>query len=111
VLTLVVSGAIAGILIQVFAFQLRLVTSALYIVLGWLVLLAAPEVVQRLRISELVPLVIGGLLYTAGAITLATKRPNPSPRVFGYHEVFHLSTVVAAVCHYASVMSVMLAPR
>jgi hemolysin III len=55
--------------------------------------------------------VLGGLLYTAGAITLATKRPNPSPRVFGYHEVFHLSTVVAAVCHYASVMSVMLAPR
>jgi hemolysin III len=111
VLTLVVGGAIAGILIQVFAFQLRFVTSALYIVLGWLVLLAAPQVVQRLRISELLSLVIGGLLYTAGAITLATKRPNPSPRVFGYHEVFHLSTVVAAVCHYASVMSVMLAPR
>jgi hemolysin III len=56
-----------------------------------------------------VALVVGGLLYTGGAIVLATKRPNPSPRVFGYHEVFHLSTVVAAVCHYTAVLLVVLA--
>jgi hemolysin III len=111
-LALVGGGAIAGILIQVFAFhRLRVVTSALYIVLGWLVLIAAPQIVQRLRVSELVPLVVGGVLYTAGAITLATKRPNPNPRVFGYHEVFHLSTVMAAVCHYASVLLIVLATR
>lgn len=111
-LSLVGGGAIAGILIQVFAFhRLRMVTSTLYIVLGWLILLAAPEVVQRLRVSQLVPLVVGGVLYTAGAITLATKKPNPNPSVFGYHEVFHLSTVVAAVCHYASVLLVILGTR
>ncbi|MGH2819246.1 MAG: PAQR family membrane homeostasis protein TrhA [Actinomycetota bacterium] len=111
-LSLVGGGAIAGILIQVFAFhRLRVVTSTLYIVLGWLVLLAAPELVQRLRVSELVPLVVGGVLYTAGAITLATKKPNPNPRVFGYHEVFHLSTVVAAICHYTSVLLVVVGAR
>lgn len=112
VMSLVGGGAIAGILIQAFAFhRLRVLTSTLYIVLGWLVLLAAPEVVQRLRISQLVPLLVGGVLYTAGAVTLATKRPNPSPRVFGYHEVFHLSTVVAAGCHYASVLLIVIAAR
>ena len=111
-LSLVAGGAIVGILIQVFAFhRLRVLTSTLYIVLGWLVLLAAPELVQSLRVSELIPLVVGGVLYTAGAITLATKKPNPSPRVFGYHEVFHLSTVVAAMCHYASVFLVVLGAR
>jgi hemolysin III len=110
VLGLVGGGAIAGILIQIFAFdRLRVLSSALYIVLGWAVLLAAPQIVRGLRVSALVALVVGGLLYTGGAIVLATKRPNPSPRVFGYHEVFHLSTVVAAVCHYTAVLLVVLA--
>lgn len=110
VLGLVGGGAIAGILIQVFAFhRLRVVSSALYIVLGWTVLLAAPQIVRGLRVSALVSLVVGGLLYTGGAIVLAAKRPNPSPRVFGYHEVFHLSTVIAAVCHYAAVLLVVAA--
>jgi hemolysin III len=110
VLGLVGGGAIAGILIQVFAFhRLRVVSSALYIVLGWTVLLAAPQIVRGLPVSALVSLVVGGLLYTGGAIVLAAKRPNPSPRVFGYHEVFHLSTVIAAVCHYAAVLLVVAA--
>jgi hemolysin III len=110
VLGLVGGGAIAGILIQIFAFhQLRIVSLILYIVLGWAVLLAAPQIVRGLRVSALVPLVVGGLLYTGGAIVLAAKRPNPSPRVFGYHEVFHLSTVIAAVCHYAAVLLVVAA--
>jgi len=110
VLGLVGGGAIAGILIQILAFdRMRIVSAALYIVLGWVVLVAAPQIVRGLRVSALVPLVIGGLLYTGGAIVLATKRPNPSPRVFGYHEVFHLSTVAAATCHYASVLLVVLA--
>jgi len=111
-LSLVGGGAIAGILIQVFAFhRLRVVTSTLYIVLGWLVLLAAPELVQRLSVSQLVPLLVGGVLYTAGAITLAIKKPNPNPRVFGYHEVFHLTTVMAAICHYTSVLLVVVGAR
>ena len=110
VLGLVGGGAIAGILIQIFAFdRLRVLSSALYILLGWAVLLAAPQIVRGLRVSALVALVVGGLLYTGGAIVLATKRPNPSPRVFGYHEVFHLSTVIAAVCHYAAVLLVVAA--
>jgi hemolysin III len=110
VLGLVGGGAIAGILIQIFAFhRMQVVTAALYIVLGWAILVAAPQIVRGLRVSALIPLVIGGLLYTGGAIVLATRWPNPSPRFFGYHEVFHLSTVAAAGCHYASVLLVVLA--
>ena len=45
----------------------------------------------------------GGLLYTAGAVVYATQRPNPNPRVFGYHEVFHLLVIAAAVAHFAAI--------
>jgi hemolysin III len=109
-LSLVVSGAAVGILIQVAALdRLRVIGLSLYIVLGWLVILAAPQIVRSLHVGALIPLIVGGLLYTAGAVVLATRWPNPSPRVFGYHEVFHLATVVAAVCHYAAVFQVVLA--
>jgi hemolysin III len=109
-LSLVVTGAAVGIVIQVAAIdRLRVLGLSLYIILGWLVLLAAPPIVRNLHVGELVPLVAGGVLYTAGAAVLARRKPNPSPRVFGYHEVFHLATVIAAVCHYASVFQVVLA--
>ena len=45
----------------------------------------------------------GGAIYTAGALVYATRRPDPRPAVFGYHEVFHLCTIVAALCHYVAV--------
>ena len=46
---------------------------------------------------------VGGLLYTAGAVVYATQRPNPNPRVFGYHEVFHLFVILAAAAHFAAI--------
>ena len=48
-------------------------------------------------------LIIGGVLYTAGAVVFATKRPNPWPQVFGFHEVFHTLTLVAAACHAVAI--------
>jgi hemolysin III len=45
----------------------------------------------------------GGLLYTAGAVVYATQRPNPNPRVFGYHEVFHALVILAAAAHFAAI--------
>ena len=49
-------------------------------------------------------LAAGGVLYTVGAIGLWTRRPNPSPRLFGYHEVWHAMTLLAAGCHYTLVL-------
>ena len=53
--------------------------------------------------------VAGGLLYTLGAIVFATKRPDPNPAVFGYHEIWHAFTAGAGACHYAAVLLLVLA--
>ncbi len=76
----------------------------LYIGFGWLLVLAMPAVLRALDGTELALLVAGGLLYTLGAIGLWTRRPNPSPAVFGYHEVWHAMTLAAASCHYVLVL-------
>jgi hemolysin III len=76
----------------------------LYIGFGWLLVLALPEVLRAMDATELVLLAAGGILYTVGAIGLWLKRPNPSPTLFGYHEVWHAMTLLAAGCHYALVL-------
>lgn len=75
--------------------------SWLYPVLGWLAVLALPWLVVSVGWMGLGLLLAGGLLYTVGAIVLATRRPDPVPTVFGYHEVWHAMGVSAAGIHYA----------
>ena len=53
-------------------------------------------------------LVAGGLLYTVGAVVFATQRPDPVPNVFGFHEVFHALTILAALCHAAAILLLIL---
>lgn len=80
--------------------------SALYIVLGWVVALATPQLARGLDAGELALIAIGGALYTIGAVFLATRWPDPFPRVFGYHEVWHVLVVAAVVCHLIAISSV-----
>lgn len=80
--------------------------AALYIVIGWLAVLAGPAMIDHLSPMALVLLVLGGLAYTGGAIVLGTRKPNPFPRVFGYHEVWHSLTIAAAALHYIAIASV-----
>jgi hemolysin III len=54
-------------------------------------------------VGAVVLLALGGLAYTLGAIVYARRRPNPSPRIFGYHEVFHALTIVALACQYVAI--------
>jgi hemolysin III len=84
----------------------RIARGALYIALGWASVLAAPQLVQNLSGAELALIVIGGLLFTVGAIFLATNWPDPFPHVFGYHEVWHVLVVAAVVCHFVAIASV-----
>lgn len=77
-----------------------------YIAFGWLVVIVLPALVERLSAFELVLLVVGGVIYTIGAMVLATRRPNPFPRVFGYHEVWHVMVVAACACHFLVILSV-----
>ena len=77
----------------------------IYIGFGWLLVLALPAVLQALTTTELALLAAGGVLYTVGRDrALAAAGPNPSPTVFGYHEVWHAMTLVAAGCHYVLVL-------
>lgn len=96
--------ALTGILLKQFAFdRVRVLQYALYPVLGWLIVVAGPVLWQRLTGAELAFLVAGGLLYTVGFPVLLLEKPDPWPRTFGYHEVWHSMTVLAGVCHFATV--------
>ncbi len=102
-------GAVVGIALKVFGLErTRKVTAGMYIGLGWVAVLAAPKFVQHVRPLVLGLIIGGGVLYTGGAIIFALRRPNPSPLVFGYHEIWHVMVVAASLCHYAAVMWLVL---
>jgi hemolysin III len=111
-LAVVWGGAALGIVLKFLRIDgLHVVGGALYIVLGWLAVAAFPAMVRGLHPVALAFIVAGGLLYTSGAIVLARHRPDPNPRVFGYHEVWHAFTIAAGACHYvAMLLIVAMAP-
>lgn len=74
-----------------------------YLVLGWFSLTLLPASFQQKGVGIPVLLLVGGALYTVGAITYARRSPDPSPRVFGYHEVFHALVVAGVFVHYGAV--------
>ena len=76
----------------------RGVGSTLYITLGWVAVLAMPALVRALSPAQLLLMFVGGVTYTVGAVFLGARWPNPSPRVFGYHEVWHVMTLLAGAC-------------
>jgi hemolysin III len=78
------------------------VSAAIGVALGWVGVVAFSQLL-KLPAAGLALLLIGGVAYTVGAITYARRRPNPVPGVLGYHEVFHLLTLVAAGCQYAAI--------
>jgi hemolysin III len=109
-LSIVWAGAAVGIGLKIARIDgLHAVTGTLYVVLGWLAVLALPALVRSLSSAATALMISGGVLYTAGALVLARKRPDPAPRTFGYHEVWHACMVTAAACHYAMVLLVLRA--
>ena len=109
VLTIVWAGAAAAIVLKfVWVNAPRLVPPALYVVLGWIAIAALPDLLTSVSPATLVLLTSGGVVYSVGALVYATRRPNPAPAVFGYHEVFHALTIAAASMHFAAVASVVL---
>jgi hemolysin III len=79
-----------------------------YLALGWLAVIALPQLIHELSVVPLVLLGVGGILYTAGAIIYARQRPNPWPRTFGFHEIFHALVIAAAAIQYTAVIGWML---
>jgi hemolysin III len=104
-LALTWTGAAVGVVVTVLRLERwHALGFTMYLVLGWLAVVAAPQLLKTLSRAEFALLVAGGVLYTVGAIVLARKRPDPSPRIFGYHEVWHSFVVGASTCHFALVL-------
>jgi hemolysin III len=98
------TGAAAGILFVVgWAHAPKPLKAAIYVLLGWCVVPALPALLAAIGPGSLALLVGGGLMYTAGATIYALRRPDPFPTVFGFHEIFHVLVVAAAVCHFVVV--------
>lgn len=104
VLAIVWSGAAAAVLLK-FAWVTapKWLAAVIGISLGWVGVAAMPELWHTAGTAAVALLAAGGLAYTAGALVYAFKRPDPAPRVFGYHELFHALTLVAVACQYVAI--------
>jgi hemolysin III len=98
------TGAALGIALKVvWPHAPRWLGVPIYLGLGWAAVFVLVDIVRLVGVTAMVLLAIGGVLYSIGAVAYAAKRPNPWPGTFGYHEVFHAMTIVAATCHYIAV--------
>ena len=104
ILGIVWAGALAGIVLSlVWIDAPRWLSAVLYVALGWVSVVVVPQLWDRVGVMAVALLATGGVLYTIGAVIYARRRPDPAPRVFGYHEVFHVFVIVAATAHFAAV--------
>jgi hemolysin III len=111
VLVSVWAGALAGVVMSVAWIDApRVLTAVCYIAVGWVALVAMPQLFEHRGVAVPVLLLIGGLLYSLGAAAYATKRPNPWPRTFGFHEVFHTLVIAAALVHFIAIGAVIANP-
>jgi hemolysin III len=109
VLVLIWAGAAGGIVLSLlWPDAPRTVSAAIYISLGWVAIIATPQMFDRLGALGIAMIGLGGLFYTVGAIVYARQRPDPVPTVFGYHEIFHVLVVAAAALHFAVIAFLVL---
>jgi hemolysin III len=109
-LSLVWGGALLGILFRVFWLHApRWLYVALYLILGWAAVMYLPQL-WAANVAMVILVAIGGILYTGGAVVYAMKRPNPWPGHFGFHEIFHVCTVLAFLCHWTACLLIAMNP-
>ena len=104
VLVIVWTGAAVGIGTKLYRVDLHVLSGILYIGLGWTAVVVLPAMARSMSTTGFVLVVVGGLLYTLGALVLAMHRPDPWPRTFGYHEVWHTATIAAAASLYTAIL-------
>jgi hemolysin III len=111
ILIVVWAGALGGVLFKlVWIDAPKWAFAAVYIALGWVAAAVFGELPAAIGWLGVAGLAAGGLLYMVGAVVYASERPNPFPKVFGYHEVFHALVIAAAALHYAVIAFAVL-PR
>jgi hemolysin III len=103
-LSVVWSGAVLGVLFRIFGNDApRWLYTPIYIALGWAAVFFFGDFVANSGTAVWVLMAVGGLLYTLGGLVYGFQRPDPSPRWFGFHEVFHTLTIVAFAAHYVGI--------
>ncbi len=108
-LTVVWSLALIGIVVKIFYIRApRWLNAGIYILMGWISVAAAGQMLASLPVWVLTWLIVGGAIYTLGAIVYITKIFNFKPGVFGFHEVWHIFVLLAAAAHFIAVMGVAL---
>ncbi len=108
-LAVVWAGAAAGLLLNLARVDVPTWLATLaYVALGWVGVVALPELFSSVGVAVSVLVLVGGGLYTLGALAYVLRRPDPAPAVFGYHEVFHLLVIAAAAVHYIAVSFIVL---
>jgi hemolysin III len=104
VLAVVWGGAVGGIVLELaWTRAPRWLGGTVYLALGWVAVVAMPQLFARLGVAGGLLIVAGGLAYTAGAAIYALRRPDPVPAVFGYHEVFHLLVIAGVAAHFLAI--------
>jgi hemolysin III len=97
-------GAIVGMTMEWLPVRVpRPLFTAVYVIVGWSAAVAFPQLIHNLGGAGFALVLGGGVLYTLGAVVYGFKWPNPWPRVFGFHEIFHLFTIAGAGCHLAAI--------
>ncbi len=103
-LSIIWVGALAGVAIRIFWLSApRWLYVANYLLLGWVAVIYTPQLYERGGLWVLIPILIGGLLYSIGAIFYALKRPGPSAKYFGFHELFHIFVLAAWISQYLAI--------
>jgi hemolysin III len=96
-------GCIGGVALSiVWITAPRVLFAISYVAIGWVVIIAVPQLLERLEAMPLILLAAGGLLYSAGAVVYSLKRPDPWPTTFGFHELFHALVIGAAIAHFVA---------
>jgi hemolysin III len=104
ILVVVWAGAIAGAVVEmVWINHPKWASVLIYMSISWVAVVAFPELWSAMGVGGALLVAAGGLLYTAGAVVYATQRPNPNPAIFGYHEIFHLFVIAAAIAHFSAI--------
>jgi hemolysin III len=96
-------GALAGVVRAVAWISAPRVVAASYVAVGWAAGIGLPEILDRLPTAPVVLLGVGGALYMVGAVVYAARKPNPWPRTFGFHEVFHTLVILAAATQFVAI--------
>jgi hemolysin III len=111
VLAIVWGGAVAGTILELaWTGAPRWLGGTVYLALGWVAVVAMPQLFAQLGMAGGLLIVAGGLAYSVGAAVYALRRPDPVPAVFGYHEVFHLLVIAGVAAHFLAISLFALPP-